>query len=233
MCGEERAKNGVVELASVVRLKRQDRPSELCLNECMEGEERGHDIGLATQWERPYVVRVVIKYNEIVLKTRTAQHRRSPYITVQKGEGKRRNSRGCSEREANMFSKTTGVASVRRTRFTTEIKIIQNARERRPARMPQAIVPEVDGGMEARNKWRGSGTQRIEIARAVTAEENRLAAKILDGETERVKFNRDRIIASKTTNRNQIFNQRWRKKNVAKIERGGRRSGDGGRALIK
>jgi hypothetical protein len=189
----------------------------------MEGEERGHDVGLATQWECPYVVRVVIKYNEIVLKTRTAQHRRSPYITVQKGEGKRRNSRGCSEREANMFSKTTGVASVRRTRFTTEIKIIQNARERRPARMPQAIVPEVDG----------SETQRIEIARAVTAEKNRLAAKILDGETKRVKFNRDRIIASKTTNRNQIFNQRWRKKNVAKIERGGRRSGDGGRALIK
>lgn len=96
--------------------------------------------------------------------------------------------------------------------------------------MPQAIVPEVDGGMEARNKWRGSETQRIEIARAVTAEKNRLAAKILDGETKRVKFNRDRIIASKTTNRNQIFNQRWRKKNVAKIERGGRRSGDGGRA---
>lgn len=223
MCGEERAKNGVVELASVVRLKRQDRPSELRLNECMEGEERGHDVGLATQWERPYVVRVVIKYNEIVLKTRTAQHRRSPYITVQKGEGKRRNSRGCSEREANMFSKTTGVASVRRTRFTTEIKIIQNARERRPARMPQAIVPEVDG----------SGTQRIEIAKAVTTEENRLAAKILDGETERVKFNRDRIIASKTTYRNQIFNQRWRKKNVAKIEMGGRRSGDDGRALIK
>lgn len=103
MCGEERAKNGVVELTSVVRLKRQDRPSELRLNECMEGEERGHDVGLATQWECPYVVRVVIKYNEIVLKTRTAQHRRSPYITVQKGEGKRRNSRGCSNGRRTCF----------------------------------------------------------------------------------------------------------------------------------
>lgn len=72
MCGEERAKDGVVELTSVVRLKRQDRPSELRPNECMEGEERGHDVGLATQWECPYVVRVVIKYNEIVLKNQNS-----------------------------------------------------------------------------------------------------------------------------------------------------------------
>ena len=85
------------------------------------------------------------------------------------------------------------------TRFTTESKIIQNARERRPARMPQAIVPEVDGGVEARSKQRGGGTQWIEIAMAVTAEKNRPAAKILDGKAERVKFNRDRIIANKMT----------------------------------
>lgn len=79
--------------------------------------------------------------------------------------------------------------------------------------------------MEAETSGVAERADRIAV---IAAEKNRLAAKILDGETERVKFNRDRIIASKTTNRNQIFNQRWRKKNVAKIERGGRRSGDGG-----
>jgi hypothetical protein len=51
----------------------------------------------------------------------------------------------------------------------------------------------------------GSGAGRraewVEVAGGVTAEKNRFRAKILDGKTKRVQFNRDGIIASESTNR--------------------------------
>ena len=61
--------------------------------------------------------------------------------------------------------------------------------------MTQASVPEVDGDMKTDGRRRGGGAQGVEVAGALTAEENRLAVKILYGETKGIKFNRDKIIS--------------------------------------
>ena len=50
---KEGSKCLVVELSAIVRLKGEDRSSELCLDEGMEREEHGQDVGLASQRERP------------------------------------------------------------------------------------------------------------------------------------------------------------------------------------
>lgn len=66
--------------------------------------------------------------------------------------------------------------------------------------MPQPRVPKVDGDVKAEHGWCSGGGQRIQIAGAVTAEDNRPAVEILDRKTKRVKFNGDRIISCELTN---------------------------------
>ena len=61
--------------------------------------------------------------------------------------------------------------------------------------MTQASMPEVDGDMKTDGRRRGGGALGVEVAGALTTEENRLAVKILYGETKGIKFNRDRIIS--------------------------------------
>jgi len=70
-----------------------------------------------------------------------------------------------------------------------------DASKSRTAWMTQASVPEVDGDLKTDGRRRGGGAQGVEVAGALTAEENRLAVKILYGETKGIKFNRDRIIS--------------------------------------
>jgi hypothetical protein len=49
--------------------------------------------------------------------------------------------------------------------------------------------------------------KRVEVARAVTAENHRLGSPILDRETTIVKLDGNRIITGESTNGNQIFYQ--------------------------
>lgn len=79
--------------------------------------------------------------------------------------------------------------------FTTEIKGVQDARERQLS----------SRDMEAGRRCRCGGVQRVEITVAVTAEENLLAAQILNGKTKRVKFDRHIIITSETTNTDEVL----------------------------
>ena len=50
---QEGAKHLVVELTAIVGLEGENRASELCLDEGMEREQRGQDVGLASQREHP------------------------------------------------------------------------------------------------------------------------------------------------------------------------------------
>ena len=51
-------------------------------------------------------------------------------------------------------------------------------------------MPEVDGDVKALGcRWCDGRVQRVQIAGAVTAEENRPDVQILDGKAKRVKFN--------------------------------------------
>jgi hypothetical protein len=61
-------------------------------------------------------------------------------------------------------------------------------------------MPQVDGRMECTGR-RCKARQWVEIAAAITAEKKRPAAKILDRETKRVKFNRKIVITGELANR--------------------------------
>ena len=50
---QEGAKHLVVELTAIVGLEGENRASELCVDEDMEREQRGQDVGLASQREHP------------------------------------------------------------------------------------------------------------------------------------------------------------------------------------
>jgi hypothetical protein len=65
--------------------------------------------------------------------------------------------------------------------------------------------------------------QRVEVAGALTAEENRLAVKILNGETKGIKFNIDRIIFSESTDQNKMMNEGGGNKNITHKKVGRRR----------
>ena len=56
MCSQEGAKRLVVELTAIVGLEDENRESKLCLDEGMEREQRGQDVGLASQQECPHKV---------------------------------------------------------------------------------------------------------------------------------------------------------------------------------
>ena len=76
------------------------------------------------------------------------------------------------------------------------------------SRMPQALMPELDGWSGSQVSLRRVGWQRVEFAVAITLEELRAGGKIPNGKTKRVKFNTDIVVPSKATNRNEIFDER-------------------------
>ena len=67
MLREECAEHSVVKLSAIVSLGSQNWSPKLCLNKGMEVLRNGHGIGLASQWERPEIVRVIIEHDKIVL----------------------------------------------------------------------------------------------------------------------------------------------------------------------
>jgi hypothetical protein len=69
--------------------------------------------------------------------------------------------------------------------------------------MPKPEMPQL-GGVDVQRlmEWSRAGAERVQIAVAVTSEDHRPRLQILNGETECVKFDSNRILASKSTNRN-------------------------------
>ena len=104
---KEGAKGSVVKLASIISLEHHDRPAKLRLHKSMERNERGEDVGFASQRERSNIVRVVIKHNEIILKTGVTDNRRCPNVAVHEAERERRNRARIIERKPNMFANAT------------------------------------------------------------------------------------------------------------------------------
>jgi hypothetical protein len=60
-------------------------------------------------------------------------------------------------------------------------------------------------------------SKRVEVAGGITSEQNCLRLKILDREPKSVKFDSDRIITSKCSNRHKILNKRWTNKDIGQF----------------
>ena len=92
--GEEVAEGGVDELPTIIALHAFDDRMKLGVNVCEETKQNRGDFGFVAIWERPRVVGVIIKYNQIVLKTRKTYNRRSPQITMNQIKRRRRFAKG-------------------------------------------------------------------------------------------------------------------------------------------
>jgi hypothetical protein len=102
---------------------------------------------------------------------------------------------GGGEWQPNMLAKLTsftgrGMLGVRSEGEAGEVQL-----ESVTSWMPQSLMPKLDvwSGDQA-SLWRG-GCQRVQLATALTSEELRAGGKILNGETKRVKFHTNVIIA--------------------------------------
>ena len=90
------------------------------------------------------------------------------------------------------------------------------------------MMPDVgaDGGegVQAASWWRH--TDRVQVASGVTSEDHLPGEPILDRKTKVVKLNINRIIATESFNRNEIFDERGGNEDMAKVD-GGRGGGQG------
>jgi hypothetical protein len=75
--------------------------------------------------------------------------------------------------------------------------------------MPKPLVPKLSGdeGMERLTQRWPTGDEGIELAVAVTSQNHHPSVEVLNRETESVKFNSDKVVTSKRTNRDQIFDK--------------------------
>jgi hypothetical protein len=74
------------------------------------------------------------------------------------------------------------------------------------ARMPETLVPQVcRGGSGGQQSLRGRRPERVERAGTVTAEHLHPGRKSLDRETMGIKFDRDIVIPSESTKRDQVL----------------------------
>jgi hypothetical protein len=74
--------------------------------------------------------------------------------------------------------------------------------------MTKTGMPKVDASGEGGRTRGGSGggVHWVELIGAITVVENHPSTGVLHRKTNGVKFNSDRILTSKTTNRNEVFN---------------------------
>jgi hypothetical protein len=74
--------------------------------------------------------------------------------------------------------------------------------------MTETSMPKVDASSEGGRTRGGSGggVHWVELVGAITAVENHPGTGVLHRKTNCVKFNSNRILTSKTTNRNEVFN---------------------------
>jgi hypothetical protein len=68
--------------------------------------------------------------------------------------------------------------------------------------MAEASVPYLGGAGDGETMMLvgGSGTKRIELPCRITSEKHRPCSKILDREAKGIKFHRDRVITSQSSN---------------------------------
>lgn len=136
------------------------------------------------------------------------------------------------ERKTNVFANTASMAGMSKIFITGKIKGLKKTTEGFGARVAEALVPAI--GRQDGEALSGAGRrqlQRIEVARAVTAEYHRLGVEILDRETTRVKFDSNWIILSESSYRDKILDEGGGNKNILK-SKGMRRGGYRGRASV-
>jgi hypothetical protein len=80
--GKKGADGGVVEFFPVISLESVYGAAELGGHVGVEGGKGGGDVGLFAEGKSPHKVRVVIKNNKIIEKTRITSNWRGPYITM-------------------------------------------------------------------------------------------------------------------------------------------------------
>jgi hypothetical protein len=100
------------------------------------------------------------------------------------------------ERKTHMFAKLTGLAYVGMSLIAikNKIKRTKSLQKTVVAGVPKPLMPELDiigSGMESLGWLKVEG---IEVAITVTSEHLHLGVQILDGETKRIEFNRDKIV---------------------------------------
>jgi hypothetical protein len=83
MGGEKRTRSVIIKLTPIVGLETQDGTTELSANKRMKRRKRWKHIRLATQRKSPRIMRVIIQYNKIVLKSRNTLNRGRPNITME------------------------------------------------------------------------------------------------------------------------------------------------------
>jgi hypothetical protein len=100
------------------------------------------------------------------------------------------------EKKTHMFAKLTGLAYVGISLITSESKIkrTKSLQKTVMAGVPKPQMPEIDiigSGMESLGRLK---VEQIEVAITVTSEHLCLGVQVLDGETKRIEFNRDKVI---------------------------------------
>ena len=107
-------------------------------------------------------------------------------------------------------------------RCAAEREMMQGTAKRLLARVPEPVVPQFRGrrtGQVAGTRNGGVGAHRVQIARRITLKDHLAGADILDRKPKSVKFNRDRVVASKLTNGEKTSDDGRGKKNIVKFER--------------
>jgi hypothetical protein len=126
-----------------------------------------------------------------------------------------------------VFPNTTSMTSVRKSFITNESGATKETIKRFPARMTEPLMPEISRrGSETVRSTRPMKTVKILVA--ITAENHLLRVKILNRKPKLVKFNGDGIITCKSSNRNEILDEKGRNKNIVKCKRRGRCRESGG-----
>jgi hypothetical protein len=74
--------SGVIELFTIICLESMYRTTKLGGHVCVKGGKGGGDVGLLAKGKCPNKVRIVIKNNKIIKKTRITSNRGGPYITI-------------------------------------------------------------------------------------------------------------------------------------------------------
>ena len=68
----------VVKFSSIVTLNKPNRKIEVCMHILLKVKKNCVNIGFGTQRKIPYVVKIIIKNNNIVFKTRDTRNWRCP-----------------------------------------------------------------------------------------------------------------------------------------------------------
>lgn len=103
-----------------------------------------------------------------------------------------------------MLAETTHGTCVKGGRLTGEGEKLHGLMKRGMSGVTQALVPEINRGHAGEVVREGRGRVRshaVQIAIRVTSENHQACAEVLHREAKHVKFDRNRVLTSKLTNR--------------------------------